>query len=68
MTGLTLPFRVDLKHVHLTDDQFYQLCINNSELHIERTAKGVLVFMLPIGGESGNREMQLGGELYLWNK
>lgn len=24
--------------------------------------------MAPVGGESGNREMSLGGELYLWNK
>jgi Uma2 family endonuclease len=68
MTELTLPLKVDLKHVHLTDEQFYQLCISNPELEIERTAKGVLIVMTPVGGESGNREMELGGELYLWNK
>jgi Uma2 family endonuclease len=68
MTALTLPLKVDLKQVHLTDEQFYQLCINNPDLKIERSTEGVLIFMLPVGGDSGNREMNLGGELYLWNK
>jgi hypothetical protein len=34
-----------LKYVHLTDAQFYQLCINNSELKIKRAAREVLEFM-----------------------
>ncbi len=68
MTTLTLPLTVDLKQVHLTDEQFYQLCISNPELSIERNAAGGLILMPPVGGDSGNREMGLGGELYLWNK
>ncbi len=54
MTAVTLPLMVDLMHVHLTDEQFYQLCINNPDLNIERSATGVLIFMPPVGGESGN--------------
>ncbi len=65
---LTLPLLVDMQDVHLTDEQFYQLCIHNPELNIERNAKGVLIVMSPVGGDSGNREMDLGGELYVWNK
>lgn len=65
---LTLPLTVDLKQVHLTDEQFYQLCISNPELNIERNAAGGLILMSPVGGDSGSREMGLGGELYLWNK
>lgn len=65
---LTFPLKVDLNQVHLSDEQFYRLCINNPELIIERSAKGVLLFMSPVGGESGSREMDLGGELYVWNK
>jgi len=57
-----------MQGVHLTDEQFYQLCIHNPELNIERNAKGVLIVMSPVGGDSGNREMDLGGELYVWNK
>jgi Uma2 family endonuclease len=68
MKALTLPLTVDLRQVHLTDEQFYQLCISNPELNIERNATGVLILMAPVGGDSGNREMGLGGELYLWNK
>ncbi|MBW4468121.1 MAG: Uma2 family endonuclease [Pegethrix bostrychoides GSE-TBD4-15B] len=65
---LTLPLKVNLQQVHLSDEQFYQLCISNPELTIERDAAGALIVMTPVGGESGNREMNLGGELYLWNK
>lgn len=68
MLALTLPLRVDLKHVQLTDEQFYQLCISNPNLNIERTAKGVLIFMPPVGGDSGNREMELGIDLGNWNR
>jgi Uma2 family endonuclease len=68
MTALTLPLTVDLKHVHLTDEQFYQLCINNPELNIERSAHGVLIFMPPVGGESGNRELEFGVDLGTWNR
>jgi Uma2 family endonuclease len=68
MTALTFPLKVDLTHVCLSDEQFYQLCITNPDLNIERSAKGILIFMSPVGGDSGNREMNLGGELYVWNK
>lgn len=65
---ITLPLTVNLKQVHLSDEQFYQLCISNPELNIERSAAGALIVMTPVGGDSGYREMNLGGELYLWNK
>jgi Uma2 family endonuclease len=68
MTALTLPLQVDLKHVHLTDEQFYQLCLSNPDLKIERTATGDLVFMSPVGGDSGNRELELGIDLGNWNR
>jgi Uma2 family endonuclease len=72
MTTLTvplqLPLEVDISCVHLTDEQFYQLCISNPDIPLERTAKGVLLIMSPVGGESGNREMEFGGELYVWNR
>ncbi|MGF1568934.1 MAG: Uma2 family endonuclease [Nodosilinea sp.] len=68
MIPLTLPLKVDLENVHLTDEQFYQLCIHNPDLVIERDAQGALIVMSPVGGESGNQESNLGGELYLWNK
>jgi Uma2 family endonuclease len=68
MTTLTLPLRIDLKHVHLTDEQFYQLCISNPDLNIERNAKGVLIVMPPVGGESGKREADFIIDLGVWNR
>jgi Uma2 family endonuclease len=68
MTSLTLPFKVDLSQVHLTDEQFYQICINNPELNIERDAKGVLIFMSPVGGNSGRREADYITDLNIWNR
>jgi len=68
MTAFTLPLKVNVKQIHLTDQQFEQLCIDNPDLTIERTAKGKLIFMAPVGGEGGSWEMNLGGEVYVWNK
>ncbi len=65
---LTLPLKLDLKHVHLTDEQFYQLCLNNPELNIERNANGVLIVMPPVGGESGSREADHITDLNIWNR
>lgn len=47
---------LNLNTVHLSDEQFYQLCQNNHDLQFERTAQGELIIMPPVGGESGNRE------------
>ncbi|MBW4670328.1 MAG: Uma2 family endonuclease [Cyanomargarita calcarea GSE-NOS-MK-12-04C] len=68
MTSLTLPFKVDLSQVHLTDEQFYQMCISNPDLNIERDAKGVLIFMSPVGGDSGRREADYITDLNIWNR
>lgn len=68
MNTLPSPLKLNLKQVHLTDDQFYQLCINNPDLAIERTAQGVLIFMSPVGGDSGNYEMERGIDLGNWNR
>ncbi|MFN6572263.1 Uma2 family endonuclease [Dendronalium sp. ChiSLP03b] len=64
MTLLTL----NLDTVHLSDEQFYQLCQNNREFQFERTAKGELIIMPPVGGESGNREADLIIDLGIWNR
>jgi len=68
MTTLDLPLEFNLEAVHLTDEQFYQLCIHNPEMAIEQNAKGLLIVMPPIGGESGNQELELGTDLAIWNR
>ncbi|MFW5779401.1 MAG: Uma2 family endonuclease [Coleofasciculus sp.] len=59
---------LNLDRIHLTDEQFYQLCQNNSDLNFETTAKGDLIIMPPVGGESGNREAELIVDLGIWNR
>jgi Uma2 family endonuclease len=56
---LTSQLTLNLDNVNLTDEQFYQLCQDNHELQFERTNKGDLIIMSPVGGESGNREAEL---------
>jgi Uma2 family endonuclease len=53
------PLTLKLDTVDLSDEQFYQLCRNNRELKFERTTKGELIIMSPVGGESSNREADL---------
>jgi Uma2 family endonuclease len=59
---------LDLSSLKLTDEQFYQLCITNPEQPLELTSEGVLIVMPPVGGESGNRELELGTDLSIWNR
>jgi Uma2 family endonuclease len=54
--------------VHLTDEQFYQLCTANRELNLELNAKGELIIVSPVGGESGNQEAELITDLEIWNR
>lgn len=68
MPTLTFPLKVDLKHVELTDEQFYQLCITNPDLNIERNAQGALIVMPPVGGDSGKREASFITDLMIWNR
>ncbi|MGI2909461.1 Uma2 family endonuclease, partial [Tolypothrix sp. VBCCA 56010] len=54
--------------VQLNDEQFYQLCIANRELNLELNAKGELIIVPPVGGESGNKEAGLITDLEIWNR
>ncbi|AUB36958.1 Endonuclease, Uma2 family [Nostoc flagelliforme CCNUN1] len=53
---------------HLTDEQFYQLCIANRDLSLEMNAAGELIIVPPVGGESGNQEAGLIADLEIWNR
>ena len=63
-----IPLTLNLDTVHLTDEQFYELCQNNREFKFERTATGELIIMPPVGGESGNREAGLIADVEIWNR
>ncbi len=60
---------LDLKAIApLTDEQFYQLCIANSDLNLEMNGTGELIIVPPVGGESGNKAADLITDLNNWNR
>jgi Uma2 family endonuclease len=65
MNTLTLNLR---SMGELTDEQFEQIAATNQNLRLERTAKGELVIMPPTGGETGERNLDVEGQLWLWNR
>ncbi|MGK7878369.1 MAG: Uma2 family endonuclease [Xenococcaceae cyanobacterium] len=62
MTNFTLNFQ----SIQLTDEQFYQLCLNNRDLRFERSANGDLIIMSPAGGGTSNRNGRLTQQLFNW--
>ncbi len=64
MTKISL----DIKSTNLTDEQFFKLCRANETWKLEKTAKGELIVMSPVGGVSGYREADLIGALWSWNR
>ncbi len=65
MTALTLQLPLALK---FTDEKFEQLVGANQDLKLELSSLGELVIMSPTGGETGNRNFDLLGQLWLWNR
>ena len=66
----TKPLLLDVQSITLrvTSEEFEKLCQDNPDRSFELTASGELIVMPPVGGESGNSELELGGELYVWNR
>ncbi len=52
----------------VTHEQLVQLAIANRDLQLERTATGELIVMPPTGGDTGKRNADLDGQLWLWNR
>lgn len=66
----TKPLLLDVHSITLrvNHEEFEKLCHDNPERSFELTATGELIVMTPVGGESGNSELELGGELFVWNR
>lgn len=64
------PLLLDVHSITLrvTPEEFEKLCLDNRDRSFELTATGELIVMAPVGGESGNSELELGGELFVWNR
>ncbi|MEO0841745.1 MAG: Uma2 family endonuclease [Cyanobacteria bacterium J06643_5] len=65
MNTLSLQIPPSLK---FTDEEFEQIVEFNKELRLELTAEGELVIMSPTGGETGNRNFDLIGQIWFWSR
>ena len=52
----------------VTHEQFQQIAAVNRDLRLERSATGELIVMAPTGSETGNRNLDIEGQLWLWNR
>lgn len=65
----TIPLHSPLElTLELTDEQFFQLCIDNRDLRFERTASGGLIIMPPTGSETGSFNIDLSYQLQSWSR
>ncbi|MDZ8226081.1 Uma2 family endonuclease [Nostoc sp. ChiVER01] len=52
----------------VTHEQFVQLALVNRDLQLERTATGELIVIPPTGSDTGKRNFDIAGQLWLWNR
>ena len=54
--------------ISLSQEQFYQLCLKNPQLQLQRNIQGELIIISPVGGESGEKEANLIIDIGNWNR
>lgn len=54
--------------LQMTDEQFFEFCQVNRDLRIERNQFGEISIMPPTGSETGNREGNIFGQLWVWSE
>jgi len=65
MTAVILQIPKSLK---FTDDKFVEMVAANKDLRLELSSQGELSIMSPTGGETGDRNLELGGQVWFWNR
>jgi Uma2 family endonuclease len=65
MTAFTISLE---PAIHMTDEQFYQLCQANSDVKFERNAAGELIIIAPTGGEIGGYNAEIITDFVIWNR
>jgi Uma2 family endonuclease len=73
MTTLLIQTESHPLEVHLptpqpmTEQQFYEFCLANQDLRIERTAAGEVIIMPPAFSDTGNRNFNIATQLGIWS-
>ena len=62
----TPPMLLHFQSLKMSEDQFFDFCQLNRDLRIERSAKGEISIMSPLGVNSGGREAKLIIQLGIW--
>ena len=62
---INIPSNLTLSVTH---EQFLQLAGANRDIQLERTAGGELIVMPPTGSDTGNKNSEISGQLWLWNR
>lgn len=63
--AVNIPATITLQISH---EQFIDLALANRDLQLERTAEGELIIMPPTGSYTGNKNFDIAGQLWLWNR
>jgi Uma2 family endonuclease len=66
--SLPLLLNVSNTVLHVTASEFDSLCLDNPDLRLELTKDHELIVMSPTGGESGERNGNLFGQVWYWNR
>lgn len=61
--SITIPTTFQVTH-----SQFQELARVNRDIQLERSKDGELIIMPPTGSETGNRNLDIEGQLWLWNR
>ncbi|MGB7444295.1 MAG: Uma2 family endonuclease [Coleofasciculaceae cyanobacterium] len=63
----SVPLTVNLPAIKsMSVEQFYEFCLANRDLRIERTANGEVIIMPPAFSDTGNRNIKIAQQLANW--
>jgi Uma2 family endonuclease len=64
---MSVPLTVNLPGIKsMSVEQFYEFCLANRDLRIERTATGEVIIMPPAFSDTGNRNIKIAQQLANW--
>jgi Uma2 family endonuclease len=63
-----MPLPIDLSSLtaQMSDRQFYDFCLTNPELRIERSASGEIIVMPPAFSDTGSRNLRIAAQVFIW--
>jgi Uma2 family endonuclease len=66
---ISIPMMIDLPWiVPMTEEQFYEFCLANRDLRIERNSSGEVIVMPPAFSDTGNRNFNIAAQLWNWTE